>query len=911
MILISVNECQIKSRSNCGAALVASQAALHAWLKLSSTELPYSHNATQCSLEEQTRTRALLGDSSISKSQVMASSAQFSKESRGTVARLAGYAVALNDYNIQYVANKTQDFRLSALQTLTDINNLRLKTINASFDGLFEGFEGLVACVAPVKKNDSDRCTLLAHSASQMLKDMVNDYQSLFQEAAQGFKAYKDNWYDVAARSEAAFTAFLKFYNDVRDGIRSIGLSTSDFGNIFDVNFDIMMVDPGQFLDGIGILSDIPALPTLEEISSALQQAWDGYIKNLTGASIETSLRAAQWATALEASFESWDVTPDDYSPPSYTSANGSVVSIGAVAGTYDSLADAFVARTATSLETFDSYNNYIESLTGNDSFSSNDVTSSMDNLPRFDFSFILKYESFVEPDFDWDYFLQLVNSIPELAMVTDMIYRVYSSIRIILRFKSQSTGIKLPTLDVSQISMLTRGASACGNASQSLHPRKLLAWVLASPHLPRILLYAFLFPVVISASALYAVAYRNYQRGCVYRSQSGTSVSPSPTGQHPSFATQTLYSLAFNAAAYQGNQVMYDGLKDYNQRRAGYCADLGKAAQKSQLNIARYISALHSAHSETQEKVRLVASCLNVSALDLSFEKGCCTVYGNGTLAAPFDSSSESFGYPECENDVGFNASPTSCPLNTNFAPPLPFPPLSVSLGTSFCRASLDRTGSAADSVWTLEDGVFNCDVLPPCVPTCSGPHPELLQVWSRHCACSSEWTVHSLVMAGSLVMLLYLVVNVARKLIVRGISQIYWRLLSDGKMKILGYCDMNGRLLFSSRTGTLKVKIGQMVNTHSNPVSSETLELDNSIPSPVGPLTTANFQRSSVEENDFLNIIEEERARVASVRDQAKAVMRAYEWEGRMLILLSIFLLVGGCVLLITTPQHLQYRP
>jgi len=912
--------------SNCGAALAASQAALGAWLKLpSSVEMPYVANTTQCPAEYRTRVQALLGDSSGSKTQVMTSSAQYSKESRGTVTRLAEHAVALNNYNAEYLANKTQALRMSALEMVIDVNGLEMGSMNASFGSLRNHVSSLLACVTPAGGGSMNACTALARSARQRLEDVVADWQALFDDAAQGFEAYRDNWYRVRDRSEAAYSAFVKFYNDVRDGIRKAGLSTSDFGNTFNVNFDMMFVNPGQFLDGMGILTDVPPVPTLDGVWTAVRPAVDLFLQNLTMASLETNLRAVQWALALESSLTSWNVTPDDYRPPLFMGSDGIATSVQDAAAAHESLADAFVARTATTLETFDSYNDYVGSLTaGATNVSRSNVTTLVDNLPRFDFSFNLKYESFAPPDFDMDAFLRMLDSIPELALVTDTIYRVYSSIRILWRFKTQSTALKLPTVDLRPDFLLARRASMTWSMLQRLHPRRLLAWVLASPYLAHVLLCAFLFPLFVFAIAMYVAAYHDYQQGCVFRTDGVASSSSSTTPPRYSYATKTLHSLAFNAAAYQGNQAMFDGLKIYNQRRAEYCADYGKAAQTSQLNAMRYLTTLRTAQSETQGKVQLLASCLDISALDAAFVGSCCETYSNGTAAAPIDTTSPPFSYAACENDTNTNRS-SSCPINANYAPARPYPPLSLSLGTSACQSVLipaetSTQGLAVGSPWGLEDGVFHCEVLPACTPTCSGPHPELLQVWSRHCACSSEWTLHAYILAGSFVVLTYVVLNMARKMLIQGLSQTHWRLLSDGKLTFLGHCDEDGRLLFGSQvvlTASGETKDIDKAAAVGEAVDKSAVAVDNPIlptaapPAASSPRNQAAVAQESDKGPEDDDAAQEEVARRAFIHSKVAPVMQEHEWQGRMMTVLAVVLVVAGIVLLTKIPQYLQYDP
>lgn len=72
-----------------------------------SHQVPYINTSapnSTCSAEDKLRAQVVLGDMSGSRSQVMASSAQYSKESRGTVRRMAEYTQALNAYNAEYLA---------------------------------------------------------------------------------------------------------------------------------------------------------------------------------------------------------------------------------------------------------------------------------------------------------------------------------------------------------------------------------------------------------------------------------------------------------------------------------------------------------------------------------------------------------------------------------------------------------------------------------------------------------------------------------------------------------------------------------------------------------------------------------------------------------------------------------------
>lgn len=69
----------------------------------------------------------------------------------------------------------------------------------------------LVTCISPGPSSATGAggvCTL-SRSARQRLEDMVLDLRSLYQDAADGFQMYTDNWYRVKAAGEASFNAFI------------------------------------------------------------------------------------------------------------------------------------------------------------------------------------------------------------------------------------------------------------------------------------------------------------------------------------------------------------------------------------------------------------------------------------------------------------------------------------------------------------------------------------------------------------------------------------------------------------------------------------------------------------------------------------------------------------------------------
>lgn len=129
------------------------------------------------------------------------------------------------------------------------------------------------------------------------------------------------------------------------------------------------------------------------------------------------------------------------------------------------------------------------------------------------------QYETLESPDIDVDALLRIFDSLPNLAFLTDYAYRIYGSLRILWKFRTQ-TALKLPVVDLRGAGLTTsmsRGAEACIDVWQAINPRRVLARLLASRYLPYLLMAGILLPLLVYGTLLYVAAYRDYQRGCVF----------------------------------------------------------------------------------------------------------------------------------------------------------------------------------------------------------------------------------------------------------------------------------------------------------------------------------------------------------------------------------------------------------
>jgi hypothetical protein len=173
---------------------------------------------------------------------------------------------------------------------------------------------------------------------------------------------------------------------------------------------------------------------------------------------------------------------------------------------------------------------------------------------------------------------------------------------------------------------------------------------------------------------------------------------------------------------------------------------------------------------------------------------------------------------------------------------------------------------------------------------------------------------------LAGSFVVLTYVVLNMARKMLIQGLSQTHWRLLSDGKLTFLGHCDEDGRLLFGSQvvlTASGETKDIDKAAAVGEAVDKSAVAVDNPIlptaapPAASSPRNQAAVAQESDKGPEDDDAAQEEVARRAFIHSKVAPVMQEHEWQGRMMTVLAVVLVVAGIVLLTKIPQYLQYDP
>ena len=126
---------------------------------------------------------------------------------------------------------------------------------------------------------------------------------------------------------------------------------------------------------------------------------------------------------------------------------------------------------------------------------------------------------------------------------------------------------------------------------------------------------------------------------------------------------------------------------------------------------------------------------CIDINGLDDELRDACC-----GHI-----------GYDACKQHESHN----ECPLNGHTKEPH--------------RLLSDYLAYESIHNITLSDAsVFNCNALPHCEMTCSGPSEAILLRSTHECGCVAEWGIHAAILRTLLVVVVFTVMNISRFIVI-----------------------------------------------------------------------------------------------------------------------------------------------
>jgi hypothetical protein len=606
----------------------------------------------------------------------------------------------------------------------------------------------LVGCVSMRDAENNTGCLPGVESARERYEEIREKLDAQLSIARRGFEDYSLSATEFAEGVTSAYDNMAEFYNGFESWFNGIdvdppteawfGFSMSDF-----------YAPEPSWPSANGITDNLPSVPSTEYMWDGVSQVVDGFVKNISLASVGTKKLAKEWYDDLgEAIDELPALTADDYEPPQYAdySDDATVANETSEMKKHKRESEEFVGKQAVSLNAFADL-----SQDADDDY----------NFPTFNFSVSDDAYSFIdslyfpfEPmsgsNVNFKFLMLNVGDLSGMFVLFDYIYRGYRTLYIFGKFWRRS-GLKIPDADMRT----DKGESNL----MKVPPQLLLFRLMTHPLMASVLILIFVTIAVFYLAQAYVPLYSEYVGGCVLRETNGT------------FISKNLYSITYNYASEDGNQDYFNGMEDYNLVRTDYCAEYTTASQEQQQEDQLFIASLQSAHASMKDDVFLMEQCIDTDAMDARFEEACC--------GKP--------GYEACSYYGADGNSSLVCPLNdyTN----KPYRRLSEYLSNGACAADSDA--------WELDDAVFYCDSLPECTLTCEGPDREILNVLTEQCGCTFEWLMHSAWLKFTLAFTIYMLMNASRIMLTGALAKLMWRYFSPGIFTYKATCDYQGAYL------------------------------------------------------------------------------------------------------------------
>lgn len=211
------------------------------------------------------------------------------------------------------------------------------------------------------------------------------------------------------------------------------------------------------------------------------------------------------------------------------------------------------------------------------------------------------------------------------------------------------------------------------------------LAEVVANPLTPVIIMIFFCVVALSLIAKIYSPLFTEYQNGCVH-SRNGTTF------------TLNLNSIAFNYASKSGDQAKWEGLDQYNVRKAETCGTRVEATRSELFLLRRDLRLAQDSHDRASTGIKRMRNCLNVEELSNKMEV--------------HKQTDETFkeNYPKT---------------------------FKTYVEEKQCNEDLSK--------YVVTNSSFECEALPLCHISCTGPNHGIVRTYTHRAGCSIGWMFHS----------------------------------------------------------------------------------------------------------------------------------------------------------------------
>eukprot|EP01034_Spumella_vulgaris_P022699 gene22699-28850_t len=763
--------------TNYSSSLSDSKLALNAWTNSgASYSIPYQ---AECTGSDKDRVTTLIGDTSGSSSaSLYSASALYTQLSDNRVAHLADYAVALNDYNAEYLSNKTKSLQRLADSLVVDVSLPHIAALSLSFDPLYDVLDEVVDCVSL----NNGTCSIGIGA-----RDLFDEMNVFLSQRIVGitnvFNSIRTDLMDFSVILNVALIAMNQFYDSVAGVQGILAWVVKNTGGLFSLSAQLCGRATPNWCDfspsdWFMIAPDVPDVPLMPSLTDA-DVIWDA-VKEVVVEAKQSIASAAdllevqlnEMVAAIETAIAQADFTPDDYNPPAYPAA-------GNYSTEREQQASSSSEFLAAMQDIINAAQNINTSYFDSTPFSSVNISASSLSSSALS-SFSTSWSSISFGGINIATLLASISTIQGLLYLFDYMYRVFQSVRLFSKFWSRGV-IKTPVID----NRITKDAqkkwtylSYLGYALQILP----FVWL-------QLLILIFLVALLMwSIAGVLVPEYYGYMATCVDHTQNGT------------FVSRTMDAVAYNYASMDGNADVTKGILQYNAQLVGYCAiNALSTSQTYDTLVSSMLTNNQTLQSEIT-KISAVQSCVDLPAIDALFASACCGQ--SGFYNAYWSSLS----------DASSLACPTSayeCPVSNamtgaKFLPPGSYLNKALAQYATTNGTALLQFTSGSDGLTVLtnylgevQNSVFQCSVLPTCELECAGPDESLLYLATKNCSCMAEWYFNGYVLQISIAIIAYVLMNVSRGLVMGGLLKIFWKSLAPKIFEVTSSCDGQGLVL------------------------------------------------------------------------------------------------------------------
>lgn len=256
-----------------------------------------------------------------------------------------------------------------------------------------------------------------------------------------------------------------------------------------------------------------------------------------------------------------------------------------------------------------------------------------------------------------------------------------------------------------------------------------------------------------------------------------------------------------YNLAASSGNARWETGFATFNSHYTATCDKGIATTQQTYSKSLQSLQNINQTYGYYVHQAQLLHSCIDMNAMDTDIDRLCCAsencVLRNTSLSSqcPFylqtAPSSDMFfqdlwwnndNQPTEEmcsqlyllQEKVLSNSKTTNKQNLQF---------NINQDSSSVHSIVWQNGLNDKTSWAM----FDCSALPTCQLTCGGPDEIMLARRSKDCMCRVEWFWNAHLLQGSLVIVIFLVLNISRDLVCSGLLRVWWSMFLPPVMNVL----------------------------------------------------------------------------------------------------------------------------